>query len=177
MSSTGKQYIATRPGYKILRLPYARGRGDHRAFSMYIYLPDAHDGLPSLLQKLGSDPAALLESSGTVRAKVPVREFMVPRFTMSCKTEATATLRDLGLTLPFDPVRADFGGMLEAAPEPLLVSEVYHECFIEVNEEGTEAGAPPSPEDFVADHPFVFLIQEEFSGVVVFAGQVTTPSV
>ena len=173
MSSTGKQYIATRPGYKVLRLPYARGRED-RAFSMYIYLPDAQDGLPSLLQKLGSDPAALLESSVTLTTKVPVREFMVPKFTMSSKTDAKATLRDLGLTLPFDPVRADFGGMLEAAPEPLLVSD---ECFIEVNEEGTEAGAPPSPEDFVADHPFVFLIQEEFSGVVVFAGQVTTPSV
>ncbi|PVH37997.1 hypothetical protein PAHAL_5G146800 [Panicum hallii] len=188
MSSTGKQYIASRLGYKVLRLPYARGR-EHRAFSMYVYLPDAHDGLPTLLQKLSSDPAALLESSATLTAKVPVREFRVPRFTLSYKTEAAATLRDLGLTLPFDPVRADFGDMLEAAPEPLVVSEVYHECFVEVNEEGTEAaaataavmafgcGRPSPPEDFVADHPFVFLIQEDLSGVVVFAGQVTNPSV
>ena len=52
MSSTRDQYIARRPGYKVLRLPYARGR-EHRAFSMYVYLPDAQDGLPSLLQKLG----------------------------------------------------------------------------------------------------------------------------
>ncbi|RLN22481.1 serpin-Z1-like [Panicum miliaceum] len=77
MSSTRKQYIATRPGYKVLRLPYARGR-EHRAFSMYVYLPDAHDGLPNLLQELGSDPVALLESSATLTAKVPVREFRCP---------------------------------------------------------------------------------------------------
>ncbi|KAG2600950.1 hypothetical protein PVAP13_5KG559200 [Panicum virgatum] len=189
MSSTRDQYIARRPGYKVLRLPYARGR-EHRAFSMYVYLPDAQDGLPSLLQKLGSDPAALLESSVTLTTKVPVREFKVPRFTMSYNTKAAATLRDLGLTLPFDPVRADFGDMLEAAPGPLFVSEVYHECFVKVDEEGTEAAAAtavvakgsarwrqsPPEEDFIADHPFVFLIQE-FSGVVVFAGQVTNPSV
>ncbi|RCV39680.1 hypothetical protein SETIT_8G243200v2 [Setaria italica] len=188
MSSTSKQRIVSRPGYKVLRLPYARGR-DHRAFSMYVYLPDAHDGLPGLLHKLSSDPAASLESSASLMAKVPVRALRVPRFTVSYKTKAAAMLQDLGLALPFDPIRADFGDMVESPPEPLFVSEVYHECFVEVNEEGTEAAAataavmacrccarPPPPEDFVADHPFMFLIQEDFTGVVVFAGQVVDPS-
>ncbi|KAF8766229.1 hypothetical protein HU200_007736 [Digitaria exilis] len=186
MSSTSKQYIATHPGYKVLRLPYASS-GEHKAFSMYIYLPDAHDALPGLVQKLSSDPASL-ESERTLTSKVPVRAFRVPRFTMSCKTKAAEMLRDLGLTLPFDPISADFGDMLESSPEPLVVSEVYHECFVEVNEEGTEAAAataavmafgcarPLAPVDFVADHPFMFLIQEDLSGVVVFAGQVVNPA-
>jgi serpin B len=187
MSSTGKQHIASRPGYKVLRLPYARGR-EHRAFSMYVYLPNAHDGLPGLLQKLSSDPVALLESSASLTVEVPVRALRVPRFTVSCKNKVAEVLRDLGLALPFDPIRADFGDMVESAPEPLVVSEVFHECFVEVNEEGTEAAAAtaavvafgcarmPPPEDFVADHPFMFLIQEDFTGVVVFAGQVIDPS-
>ena len=55
MSSTSKQRIACRPGYKVLRLRYAQqGGGVHRLFSMYIYLPDAHDGLPTLLHKLSA---------------------------------------------------------------------------------------------------------------------------
>ncbi|CAL4973885.1 unnamed protein product [Urochloa decumbens] len=192
MSSTRKQRIASRAGYKVLRLPYSRGGADQPAFSMYVYLPDARDGLSALLQRLSSDPSSAaprLESSATLADEVPVRAFRVPRFAVSCNTRAAAALRELGLALPFDPVRADFGDMVESAPEPLVVSEVYHECFVEVDEEGTEAAAatatvmtfgcacPPPPEDFVADHPFMFLIQEDVTGVVVFAGQVTDPSV
>ncbi|OEL32366.1 Serpin-Z1 [Dichanthelium oligosanthes] len=99
MSNTSsKLYIACRPGYKVLRLPYARGGAQCRLCSMYIYLPDAHDGLQSLLDKLSADPA-LLESSGTLADEVPVRAFRVPKFTVSYKTNLTEMLRDLGLLL------------------------------------------------------------------------------
>ena len=74
---------------------------------------------------------------------------------------------------------------------PLYVSQVYHESFVEVNEEGTEAAAataidgifgsssvgwsrPVELVDFAADHPFMFLIKEELT--VMFAGQVGNPS-
>ncbi|GJM93033.1 hypothetical protein PR202_ga09550 [Eleusine coracana subsp. coracana] len=193
MSSTRKQHIVTRQGYKVLRLPYAGGSPVLGvAFAMYIYLPDAFDGLPGLMARLGSsDPGGgMLETSSTMMREVPVRRFRVPRFTMSCKTTARDVLQELGLTLPFDRVRADFGEMTAVPPpEPIYAEEVYHQCFVEVNEEGTEAtaatavamgfgcAATPPPEDFVADHPFLFLIKEEFAGVVVFAGQVVNPSV
>ncbi|RLN25036.1 hypothetical protein C2845_PM07G24090 [Panicum miliaceum] len=140
MSSTRDQHIARRPGYKVLKLPYATAPGaggQHRVFSMYIYLPDDRCGLPSLLQNLSSDPA-LLESSGTMRSKVRVGAFMVPKFTISCGTDAKEMLKALGLTLPFDPVLADLSETAESPPEPLFVSEVHHMSF-------TAAGAgPPS---------------------------------
>ncbi|KAG8055294.1 hypothetical protein GUJ93_ZPchr0001g29945 [Zizania palustris] len=189
MSSGKRQYIASRPGYKVLKLPYAGGCQD-RLFSMYIYLPDELQGLPGLLHKLCSNPA-LLENSFTLMNKVPVGAFGLPKFTVSYKMDAKETLRDLGLRLPFEYPAADFSEMLESAPERTLVSAVFHESFVEVNEEGTEASAatavlvaagcamtPPAPVqtvDFVADHPFMFLIRDELCGVLVFAGQVTNP--
>jgi serpin B len=168
MSSTRDQHIARRPGYKVLKLPYATAPGtggQHRAFSMYIYLPDDCCGLPSLLQNLCCDPT-LLENSGTMGSKVSVGTFMVPKFTISCGTDAKEMLKVLGLTLPFDPILADLSEMAESLPEPLFVLEVHHMCFVEVNEQGTEAAAAIAvrllpgcalciapPEDFVADHP------------------------
>ena len=76
---------------------------------------------------------------------------------------------------------------------PLAVSSVVHQCSVHVNEKGTVAaaatelemlgfGLPSDPEmvvDFVADHPFLFIIRQEEeennSGFVVFAGQVVNP--
>ncbi|RCV27504.1 hypothetical protein SETIT_5G330000v2 [Setaria italica] len=118
MSSTRDQHIARRAGYKVLKLPYASAPGgQQRIFSMYIYLPDDHYGLRGLLHSLSSNPA-LLESSRTMGRKVPVGVFMVPKFTISCKTDATEMLQALGLNLPFDPVQADLSEMVESPPRP-----------------------------------------------------------
>ena len=66
-----------------------------------------------------------------------MRAFRVPRFTVVYKMNAREMLLDLGLLLPFDRDAADFGDIVEA----LVVSDVYHESFVEVNEEGTEAAS------------------------------------
>ena len=69
----------------------------------------------------------------------------------------------------------------------LYIDSVFHKAFVEVNEEGTEAAAASAavvqlrglffggPTEFVADHPFVFLIREDITGVVLFVGHVLNP--
>ena len=67
----------------------------------------------------------------------------------------------------------------------MSVSSIFHKSFVEVNEEGTEAAAASAetielrslsmPQDFVADHPFLFLIREDLTGVVLFVGHVVNP--
>jgi ankyrin repeat protein len=101
------------------------------------------------------------------------------------------TLKTMGIVDAFnDPRvtpktgdRADFSAMDGA--RDLFIIAVIHKALVEVSEEGTEAaavtavamagGGPPPPPVFRADHPFLFLIQKNDTGDILFMGRVATP--
>ncbi|CAN0922185.1 At1g47710 [Linum grandiflorum] len=186
MTSKKKQFVSQSDGFKVLSLPYKQGE-DKRKFSMNIFLPDSKDGLPALVEKFGSEPGFLNRHVPQQRAEVG--DFKIPRFKISYGFEASNTLKGLGLLLPFSN-EADLTEMVDASAggSNLSVSSVFHKSFIEVNEEGTEAGAAsvgvialrslriPEKIDFVADHPFLFVIREDLTGVVLFSGHILDPS-
>ena len=102
------------------------------------------------------------------------------------------TLPKLGLTSVFDVGRADLSG-IAAPPPPLYVSGFLQKGELEVNERGTIAavvtafgiaggagrGEPPKSRpfvpQFVADHPFLYLIKDDQTGQVLFMGRVLRP--
>ena len=97
-------------------------------------------------------------------------------------------LMAMGMQDAFDATRADFTGMAELPPpERLVIDEVFHKAFVEVNEEGTEAAAATGvvvsreaeavsgPPHLNADRPFVFLIRDLKSGAILFMGRVENP--
>ncbi|KQK22659.1 serpin-Z1 [Brachypodium distachyon] len=186
MTSKNRQLISCHPGFKVLQLPY-EGGGDHK-FSMHIYLPDERDGLQPLVHELSSDMAGFLDSCVPAEP-VQVGDFRIPRFKVSLKIEASKLLKDLGLERPFQ-FSYDFAGMIDC-PKSLAVANVLHECIVEVNEDGTIAAASTEADmimgfsiegeehvevvDFVTDHPFLFLVKEDKTGLVLFAGQVVNP--
>ncbi|EMS55681.1 Serpin-ZX [Triticum urartu] len=186
MSSTKNQYISSFENLKVLKLPYQHG-GDKTQFSMYILLPKAQDGLWSLARKLTSEPE-FLEKHIPARA-VPVGQFRIPKFKISFDFEASKLFKSLGLQLPFS-TEADLSEMVDSPlGQSLCISSIFHKSFVEVNEEGTEAAAatfavamsrslsavPPRKVDFVADHPFLFVIREDMTGVVLFVGHMVNP--
>ncbi|XP_026458685.1 serpin-ZXA-like [Papaver somniferum] len=181
-------------------------------FSMYIVLPEERDGIGALIEKVSSDPAFL--DQYLPDGAVPTRHFKVPKFKICFDFEAKRILKKVGLVMPFDHKKADLTEMLYTkdskaeltetddskaelteilnSQSKLHVSEVYHKCFIEVDEEGTRASAttgvvtrsvvskgppraPPPPVDFVADYPFMFVVKEEQTGAVLFMGHVLNP--
>ncbi|XP_003622679.2 serpin-ZX [Medicago truncatula] len=186
MTSKNDQFISSFDGFKVLGLPYKQGNYG-RAFSIYFFLPDAKDGLSALIDNVTSDYEFL--EHNLPRRKVEVGKFRIPRFNISFEIEAPELLKKLGLTLPFS-----MGGLTKMVDSPIsqeiFVSDILQKSCIEVNEEGTKAAAvtvsmlcgcsrysppPPPPIDFVADHPFLFLIREEFSGTILFVGKVVNP--
>ena len=96
------------------------------------------------------------------------------------------TLASLGMKTAFRYPGADFSGM--DGTRELYLGAVVHQAMVDVNEEGTEAaaatavamtaGAAPMPEKpvvFRADHPFLFVIRDTRSGVVLFIGRLVRP--
>ncbi|ESQ52169.1 hypothetical protein EUTSA_v10017598mg, partial [Eutrema salsugineum] len=160
-------------GFKVLDLPYREGRDDYkedwRCFSMQIYLPDEIDGLPVMLERLASCPGFLSGEGDILGQRARIGKIKIPRFKFAFDFEASEAIKGLGLNLP-----------------PL--ETIIHKSCIDVDEVGSKAAAaaavigvgaamPPKKKyDFVADHPFLFLVKEYGSGLVLFLGQVLDPS-
>ncbi len=108
--------------------------------------------------------------------------FNLPSFKMEYKQNLNKVLSALGMSIAFGG-QADFTGIADAS---LYIDEVMHKAFIEVNEEGTEAGAAtsvgivetsmPLIPVMVMDRPFVFLIRDIQSNSVLFIGKMMNPN-
>ncbi|KAF7137455.1 hypothetical protein RHSIM_Rhsim07G0232700 [Rhododendron simsii] len=184
MTSQKDQFVCAFDSFKVSRLPYKQGE-DKRRFSMYFFLPNAKSGLSALMEKVSSESGFLDRHLPCQRVKVG--RFRIPKFKFSFGFEASKVLKGLRLVLPFSPGEAGLTEMVESinVGRDLYVSSIFHKACIEVNEEGTEAAAASAcvirvccyvePTDFVADHPFLFIIREDMTGAVLFIGQVLNP--
>lgn len=103
----------------------------------------------------------------------------MPKFELSYHSSLVEPLQELGLSLPFGDA-ADFSGMTGSAG--LFIDAIEHETFVKVDEEGTEAAAATGTLMAVShgptvwvDKPFIFWIQDDATGAILFLGQVTDP--
>ena len=150
---------------------------------MMIALPDELTGLADLKSKLSED----LLSSWNKNVKMVNCRVDIPKFKFSRRIGLVECLKSMGITDLFESGKADLSGI---STFPHRMSEIIHQAFIEVTEEGTEAGAASTAilqfdgvgvapqkqaEIFKADHPFVFFIRDRFSGAVIFMGCIVQP--
>jgi len=159
---------------QILELPY---KGDK--ISMLILLPTVNLSViePSLTaEKLNEYRNQMQETF--------LDDIYLPKFEFDTKYFMKETLSSLGMPTAFSGT-ANFSGMTLA--EQLCISEVIHQAYVKIDEEGTEAAAAtavimfgesviPEKRVFNAEHPFIFIIQEQDTGNILFMGKVTDPT-
>ncbi|MBN1538928.1 MAG: hypothetical protein JW939_02200 [Candidatus Thermoplasmatota archaeon] len=74
--------------------------------------------------------------------------------------------------------------MMEITDDELLyIGEGYHKAYIKVDEEGTTAAAATAfimeagtAMSFDANRPFMYIIQDQETGLILFMGRVMDPS-
>ena len=179
MSRTGGYLYYETDEFQAVNIPY---KGRH--LSMLVVLPRKVDGLASLERDWIRRGLFKQTTAGFDSETVAL---FLPRFKVESSFRLRSVLCAMHADLPFSP-EADFSGISD---EPMMISEVVHKAFAEVDEKGTEAAAatavimsrsagaaprPPDPIIFRADHPFLFFIWDRTDSSVYFSGRMVEPS-
>ena len=153
-----------------VELPYG-----NEAFSMAVILPADNMDIGQLIDYLDNTKWQQIVSNLWYRE---VR-LKLPRFKIECEIDLNEPVKNVGMKRIFG------GGFANISDSPLFVSEIRQKTFVEVNEEGTEAAAvtviamptsiPPPPVQFFANRPFLYLIKEKSTGVILFIGRMDEP--
>lgn len=171
MSRNGDMDYRQGDNYKVVRLPYGKGK-----MSMYCILPAENIPVDTFISSLDSVKWKAIKESISESEKVQLN---LPRFKLEYGIKnLNDSLTALGMGEAFSD-KADFSGIREG----LFISRVLHKAVIEVNEEGSKAAAATAvemtqaavanPLIFNADRPFVFIISDDETGTILFMGKMT----
>ena len=175
MQGTVNYYISKTSSVSanVIELPYINDK-----FSMVIVEPYGSSTIKNIVANL--DTATW---NSWMRGMNPINgKVIMPKFKFSFSTLLNDELTQLGMGNAFSDA-ADFTGINPGGN--LHISKVQHKAYVEVDETGTEAAAATAvgivitavenPPVITIDHPFLFVIREVKSGLILFAGVMNNP--
>ncbi|KTC96357.1 serpin family protein [Legionella feeleii] len=158
---------------QMLQLPYLKS-----TIRMAVLLPKTTHSVKEIQQTLTHETfSQLLQNAANLKVLVSLPKFKLASTFNSLKQP----LQQMGVIDAFSD-NADFSNMTTSA---LAISDIIQKAVIEVDEKGTVAAAATAvvmfgsavqqPMQFNADHPFLFILYDTQSGVILFIGQVFNP--
>jgi len=158
---------------QMVQLPYG-----NRAFSMMVLLPKEGKRLQDVVTATRQSDYWSDLKSGLQEVEV---DLFLPKFKTTYSKKLNDVLTKMGMGIAFTDA-ADFSGMSDM---PARISLVKQDTYINTDESGTEAAAvttvgmvvtsmPSQPQKVVfnANRPFIYLIQENSTGAILFMGAV-----
>ncbi len=108
-------------------------------------------------------------------------ELSMPKYSTECRVEMKDILAQMGMPDAFDSDTADLSGMGTYDRGKIYVQDVIHKTYIEVDEEGTKAGAatammagagggPTKIINVDLNRPFIYMIIDENAQIPLFIG-------
>ncbi|MFO0585981.1 MAG: serpin family protein [Polyangiaceae bacterium] len=160
--------------YKATVLPYDGGE-----LSMVVVMPEVGT-LDTFESTLDATRVGEIVD-GVTKSEYGV-DLTFPKFKFDAQFGLKKALTSMGMGIAFDG--ADLSGI--SSKGNLVIQDVIHKAFVNVNEAGTEAAAAtaviagetsaPEPATMLIDHPFLFLIRDNATGSILFVGRVEDPA-
>lgn len=173
IANSDKTFYGEKDDFQAIKMPYDSGK-----VSMYAVLPKEGLDIDSFINTLDMDKwNSIKRSIGKDKEAVNVS---FPKFQIEYGAkELKEPLVSLGMKDIFSDA-ANLSGIREG----IYVSSVLHQGKIEVNENGSEAAAVTIVEvretsmpiidetkEFIANRPFIFILEDEESGTILFMGK------
>lgn len=159
--------------FQMVQLPYG-----NQAFSMLLLLPNEGKKITDITAILQNNDAWSSLKSGLSNTQVDI---FMPRFKTEYSKRLNDVLKNMGMEIAFKPGQANFSRMSDISA---FISFVDQFTYINTDEVGTEAAAvtvvgveltsyqPPKTVTFNANRPFIYIIQENSTGSILFMGAV-----
>ena len=176
MNITGVFGYTESNGAQVLKMPY---KGDR--LSMLVILPTGKDLMDSFEESISVD--AIRQWRQDLRNQEIHVSF--PKFETRTNYILNDPLQILGITDIFESGIADLRDV--GTPiHSMRVDKAIQDAYVKVDEKGTEAAAVTTFTGleealsitlaFRADHPFMFIIQDNESGTILFMGRISDPT-
>ncbi len=173
MKQTSKFNYTVDENMQLVQLPYG-----NQAFSMMVLLPAQGKKLQEIVTAIRREGYWEGVKSSLREAEI---ELSLPKFKTEYSKKLNDVLTKMGMGIAFSDA-ADFSRMSDVSAK---INFVKQDTYISTDETGTEAAAvtsvgmmmtslPVTPQKVVfnANHPFLYMIQENSTGAILFMGAV-----
>lgn len=164
--------------YTVVELPFQQSLSTNDALSLFIIYPKENSFVDDLEMRFSTRRLDHWISS----TEPQLLDLTVPKFKVSSSINAKQVMKSMGMVLPFS-AEAEFD--LVDQYGKLAITDILHQATFEIDETGGVGSAATGmimgltsyrePKQIIINHPFLFVVADKTTGIILFSGRVMQP--